>query len=172
MPTATIPGVEPSKMTEQQIETLIDAQRRYGVALSADLSNELQRALIKWATDLNAKGEPIPMVSTYFCLAAAAASFVHMAAMQLRGNGFEEDSVGQWFNTVGHMAASVLAKFKFEDSTVNLGDATPEVAAKAEQTIAEDRAHCDKLRDQQREVLKAITEGIATGKLVGSIGHA
>jgi hypothetical protein len=172
MPTATIPGIEPSKMTEQQVETLIDAQRRYGVALSADLSNELQRALVKWAADLNAKGEPIPMVSTYFCLAVAAASFVHMAAMQLRGNGFDEDALGQWFSTVGHMAESILAAYKFEDSTVNLGEASPEVATKAEEAIAEDRAHCDKLRDQQREVLKAITEGIATGKLVGSIGHA
>jgi hypothetical protein len=162
------PHLDPNRLTDEQAAALIDAQRSFGLALSSDLSTKLQAALVQWAVDLNKKGEPIPMVSTYYCLAAAAASFVHMAAMQLRGNGFDADALGHWFEQVGIMASSVLNKFKFEDSTVSVGIADDESAAKAAEMIAQDNSKLDELRERAKRTLEAVTNAAKTGRLAPS----
>jgi hypothetical protein len=173
------PALAPSKLTEEQLNAVIMAQRNYGVSLSHTLLDRFQTALAEWAADINAKGEPLPAISSFYAMAAAAAMTVNLLSLQVRANGgFDDDAIGRWFQEVGNMAASLLAKYSDPEYRAEhlhiAGTATPEVVAQLRENPdrAEDQGQCAQLVQQQKEHLDAIVEGIRSGKLVGTVGHA
>lgn len=167
-------SLAPNKLTEEQIEAVVAAQRALGLAMSHSLTDRFQQALVEWANELNKKGEPVPAISTYYCLAGAAACMVNILSLQVRANGgFDDESIARWFGEVGTMASRLINKFMDPEVRAESTAAVdPADADKLAERRAEDQAECAKLEEQQRKHAEAILDGIRTGKLVGSIGHA
>jgi hypothetical protein len=171
--------LDPDKLTDDQKDMLVRAQRNYGVSLSHGLVERFQIALAEWAAERNAAGEPIPAIASFYAMAAAAGMTVSLLSLQVRANGgFDDDAILRWYAEVGNMAYQLIGKFMDpevrERSLRIAGAATPEVLAqlRTDPERVQDNADCAKLEKEQREHMNRIMQGIRSGKLVGTVGHA
>jgi hypothetical protein len=162
-------NLDPNALTDEQAEALFEAQKTYGISLSPGLIHNLQRAYVEWGTQLNKTESTIPIVSMFWCLAAAAATTVHTLSLQLRAHGMDDDAVAHWFEHVGRAADQLIREVRVgDDLIINYGTATDDSEQKAKADMAAELERCAARTKDTRATLDAITNAVASGNLTAS----